>query len=372
MYNHEATVRLLLAHPAVDAERAVQSAGVTPLLIACMNRSTAAALALLEAKADPNARDNNGDSPLAAAHRADNAQLEAALVVKGADVTAIHPPLLAKCMLGDARAAAALLAADPAAADGDSGLPAAVAACLRGDAAALAAPLPLRFEARDDGLPPAFFFAVELGDKAVVAAVLEGAEGLTPEGRELMCKHAETAATALDAAAPEYVPGARYFAVLLALVGEGLVDVKKSDPVKELAAAYLGSLGAAAFFDRAPRAFGQLKAAMEKRLDVIAEPLERTYEEEKLGERLSSLGEGKQGAAVRLDDDLLLPMPKFIMGRPPTDKAYEPYMLRYIVMASLACDGAPRPPPPSPPAPAPPPSPSRVRRPVRAQAAQGH
>ena len=171
-----------------------------------------------------------------------------------------------------------------------------------------------------------------------------------------MCEHAATAAAAFDAAAPEYVPGARYFAVLLALVGEGLVDVKKSDPVKELAAAYLGSLGAAAFFDRAPRAFGQLKAAMEKRLAVIAEPLERTYEEEKLGERLSSLGEGKQGAAVRLDDANLLPMPKLINGAPPTDKSYEKYMLRYIVMASLACDGAPRPPLPLPARP-PPPSP---------------
>ena len=99
MVNKEAIVRLLLAHPAVDAERAHPS-GATPLLIASMNRSTAAALALLEAKADPNARDNYGDSPLVVARRGDNAQLLAALVAAGADVAALYPPLVAKCMLG--------------------------------------------------------------------------------------------------------------------------------------------------------------------------------------------------------------------------------------------------------------------------------
>jgi len=99
MSNHEAIVRLLLAHPAVDTERATQR-GATPLLIACLTRSTAAALALLEAKADPNASDNYGDSPLVIARRGDNAQLLAALVAAGADVTALYPPLVAKCMLG--------------------------------------------------------------------------------------------------------------------------------------------------------------------------------------------------------------------------------------------------------------------------------
>ena len=78
-------------------------------LIACVTRSTAAALALLEAKADPNARDNNGDSPLVVARRGDNAQLLAALVAAGADVAALYPPLVAKCMLGDAHAARSLL-----------------------------------------------------------------------------------------------------------------------------------------------------------------------------------------------------------------------------------------------------------------------
>ena len=108
MHNQEATVRLLLAHPAVDAERANQN-GRTPLLAACMTRNTAATLALLEAKADPNARASNGDSPLVVARRGDNAQLLAALVAAGAVVTALYPPFVAKCMLGDAHAARSLL-----------------------------------------------------------------------------------------------------------------------------------------------------------------------------------------------------------------------------------------------------------------------
>ena len=80
-----------------------------PLLAACDTRSTAAALALLEARADPNARDTNGNSPLVIARRGDNAQLLAALVAAGADVAALYPPLVAKCMLGDAHAARSLL-----------------------------------------------------------------------------------------------------------------------------------------------------------------------------------------------------------------------------------------------------------------------
>ena len=314
-FNREATVRLLLAHPAVDAERANQD-GATPLLVACTARSTAAALALLEAKADPNARDSNGDSPLVIARRGDNAQLLAALVAAGADVTALYPPLVAKCMLGDAHAARTLLlesasaarafqvlgideglarrfrrfdadrsgdidaaelqqvlerqgveadaaqaqqvlakfdrdgtgkldlhafwrfvqapgwaqsspalrleallseapAPEPPGAAGDgeeAGLPAHVKgllACLRGDAAALAAlDGSDACEAGADGLPPAFCFAVELGDAAVVKAALAGTKGLEEPQRAVLCAQAARAAGAHDVAASGYVPGA--------------------------------------------------------------------------------------------------------------------------------------------------------------------
>ena len=213
--NQEAVVRLLLAHPAVDAERAHQN-GTTPLLIACETRSTAAALALLDGKADPNARNNNGDSPLVVARRGDNAQLLAALVAAGADVTALYAPLVAKCMLGDAHAARTLLLEAPtpeppgAARDGEEGgLPPLVVACLRGDAAALAAlDGSDACEARADGLPPAFCFAVELGDAAVVKAALAGAEGLNEPQRAVLCAQAALAARTHDAAASGYVPGA--------------------------------------------------------------------------------------------------------------------------------------------------------------------
>ena len=315
MANQEAVVRLLVAHPAVDAERA-DTDGTTPLLAACETRSTAAALALLDAKADPNARNNSGDSPLVIARRGDNAQLLAALVAAGADVTALYAPLVAKCMLGDAHAARTLLlesasparafqmldidegiarnyrlfdtdrsgdidaeelqqvlgrkgmevdsaqaqqvlanfdrdgtgkldlhafcqftqapgwaqsspalrleallseapAPEPPGAAGDgeeASLPAQIKillACLRGDAAALAAlDCSDACEARADGLPPAFCFAAELGDAAVVAAALVGAKGLDEPQRAVLCAQAALAASTHDAAASGYVPGA--------------------------------------------------------------------------------------------------------------------------------------------------------------------
>ena len=86
----------------------------------------------------------------------------------------------------------------------------------------------------------------------------------------------------------------------------------KCAAVKALFLGYLGSVAAAAHMAAAPRAFAELKEAMEARLEVIAAPLERLYEEERLGARLGALGEATLGAKVALDDDGLLPMPKNI------------------------------------------------------------
>ena len=112
----------------------------------------------------------------------------------------------------------------------------------------------------------------------------------------------------------------------------------KCAAVKALFLGYLGSVAAAAHMAAAPRAFAELKKAMEARLEVIAAPLERLYEEERLGARLGALGEATLGAKVALDDDGLLPMPKRIMGAPPSDTMYETFLLRLIVMASVALD----------------------------------
>ena len=113
----------------------------------------------------------------------------------------------------------------------------------------------------------------------------------------------------------------------------------KCAAVKALFLGYLGSVAAAAHMAAAPRAFAELKKAMEARLEVIAAPLERLYEEERLGARLAALGEATLGAKVALDDDGLLPMPKYIHGgNPPSSTSYEPYLLRLIVMASVALD----------------------------------
>ena len=107
---------------------------------------------------------------------------------------------------------------------------------------------------------------------------------------------------------------------------------------KTLFLGYLGSVAAAAHLAAAPRAFAELKAAMEARLEVIAAPLERLYKEERLGALLGALGEATLGAKVALDDDGLLPMPKYISGSPPSDTSYETFLLRLIVMASVALD----------------------------------
>ena len=132
--------------------------------------------------------------------------------------------------------------------------------------------------------------------------------------------------------------GARYHATLLALAGEGLIDVAKCAAVKTLFLGYLGSVAAAAHLAAAPRAFDELKAAMVARLEVIASPLERLYEEERLGALLGALGEATHGAKVVLDDDGLLPLPKYIHSFPPSSTSYETYLLRLIVMASVALD----------------------------------
>ena len=75
---------------------------------------------------------------------------------------------------------------------------------------------------------------------------------------------------------------------------------------------------------------------MGSRLEVIAAPLEQLYAEEQLAERLGALGEATHKAKVALDDDGLLPLPKFVHGCEPSQAAYETYLLRLIVMASLA------------------------------------
>ena len=112
----------------------------------------------------------------------------------------------------------------------------------------------------------------------------------------------------------------------------------KCAAVKTLFLGYLGSVAATAHMAAAPRAFAELKKAMEARLEVIAAPLERLYEEQGLGARLGALGEATLGAKVALDDDGLLPMPKRIWGNAPSSSGYETYLLRLIVMASAALD----------------------------------
>ena len=362
-FGNDEVVRLLLAHPAAEVDQPSLK-GATPLLVACLANSTAAALALLGATADPNrewALESGVYTPLTIAHQADNTELLAALVAAGADVTVLYAPLVAECMLGHAHAARRLLletrqAASPTSSAEADDLPPLILACLRGDAAAL-----LKNDGSDDaceayasGLPPAFYFAAELGDTTVVAAALTGAQSLNEQQIDVLCAQVSLAAKKYDADAGNYVPGAcpllptatsasmpttrhfassrpptpfagtRYQATLLALAREGLIDVAMCGAVKSLFAGYLGSVASAAHLTDVPSAFDELKGVMESRLKVIAVPLEDLYAEERLAERLGALGEATHGAKVTLEDDGLLPLPKFVHGCPNPNPKLNP------------------------------------------------
>ena len=215
-FGHDVVVQLLLAHSAVKVDQASLK-GTTPLLVACLANSTAAALALLGAGADPNRRwaTTSGDTPLVLAHRADNTELLAALVATGAKVKVLYAPLVAKCMLGDAHAARRLLLEaptpePPGATSGAkaNGPPPLVLACLRGDVTFLKNDWSDACEAHADGLPPAFYFAAELGDTAVAAAALTGAQSLDERQIAELCAQVSLAAKTYDADASNYVPGA--------------------------------------------------------------------------------------------------------------------------------------------------------------------
>ena len=103
----------------------------------------------------------------------------------------------------------------PQEADDDRDVPPTIAACLLSDAHALFE-LDRRSacEARSDGLPPALFFAVELGSADVIHALLSGADGLNVAQREQVCAAASDAVTPHDDSADDNVPGARYHALL--------------------------------------------------------------------------------------------------------------------------------------------------------------
>ena len=98
----------------------------------------------------------------------------------------------------------------------------------------------------------------------------------------MLCDQVALAAKEYDAAAHNYVPGARYHATLLALAKEGYIDVAMCAAVKSLFVGYLSSVASAAHLAAAPSAFDELKQVMESRLEVIAAPLERLYAEERL------------------------------------------------------------------------------------------
>ena len=118
----------------------------------------------------------------------------------------------------------------------------------------------------------------------------------------------------------------------------GLIDENSCSAAKKLVLAYLGSIAASAHMAKVADAFETLKAGCTRRLERIAAPLEAMCEKEELCRSLGGIGDAVGSPAVALDHEGLLPMPKYINGAPPSYTSYETYLLRLIVMASLALD----------------------------------
>ena len=370
-YNHPDLIRILAASGAqVDFRTAPESG--TPLHYAACLRFNEAACALLEAGADPNvvwtikkkgwttsyySEGTLGvdDTPIRIAYRTDNPELCAALVEHGADAAGIFGRLGALCMTGRAHAAQALLRSDRTCAEEQSAegivVSPAVRMCLEhttcpsGSKALSKLHYPSLCDtflvASDEGMPPPLFFAVELGHHKMLRRVLSDMIHDATHQKAIL-EAASRALTEHDATADCYVPGARYHGMLLGLLDAGLVDLHKCDAIKRLLAAYLGSIGCTAYLSRQPGAFAALKCVCEARLSAIAGPLERLYEEERLGDRLHRLGEAVLGCTVALDDPGLLPMPAWIGGYQYkgelTSTAYEDYLIHLIWLVSLALD----------------------------------
>ena len=335
----------LLAATDIDVNQADAIAGYTPLIAASSYRATAAALALL---ADPrtavDARANDGKAAISHAVATDNAQLAAALIARGADVSPAFPnPLLAACAVGDAREARELLLQTQQA-DGADALPPLARACLVGTPAQVAA-LDLSAACDADGhVPPPLALAVEVsgarGDEggAVVRALVDGMGGVDNQQQRDALLAAAASAAATPASAPA---GSAYAAFVLALVDAGLLDAPglACKAAKALVLAYLGSIAASAHMAAVEGAFDALKKACVERLEHIAAPLEEVCTTQDLCALLGSVGAAVGSPPVALDHPRLLPMPKYIWGCPrDTDRDYEPYLIEYIHMASLALD----------------------------------
>ena len=112
----------------------------------------------------------------------------------------------------------------------------------------------------------------------------------------------------------------------------GLIDENSCSAAKKLVLAYLGSIAASAHMAKVADAFETLKAGCTRRLERIAAPLEAMCEKEELCRRLGGIGDAVGSPAVALDHEGLLPMPKYIVGCPPTDASYEPWLIELIYM----------------------------------------
>mmetsp|Transcript_27652 Transcript_27652/g.82507 ORF Transcript_27652/g.82507 Transcript_27652/m.82507 type:complete len:851 (+) Transcript_27652:71-2623(+) len=384
---HTDVVQRLLAAPGVDVETADLKYRFTPLIIAACKGRHAAAAALLQASADASARTPDSYSALVIAVDRHDPILHAALLMHGADASAVHSPLLRACVTGAAMAARGALERcrwEGRPPSEDAQLSPLHVACLLGDTAGVEACLKaaaahgpassLRAASVPDasGLG-ALYYAVELGELQAARLVLKAlgvgdavvarASAAIPEGAPLLSVSSKplarpnvAAGTSGDlvgvgserpgtaparASAPAETDGSAFFRAVVMPFVEDRIYVTCGG-AKELLLAYLGSVAAARFFMREASAFRSLHALSVRGLRAIEERLEGVFQREGLGEAFGRLGSEvpARPEGGRQDSEGLLPTFPVIHGYGPTATFYEDDYIDALQMLSLALDKA--------------------------------
>jgi len=370
---HTDVVLLLLAAPGIDVDKPDLTNRFTPLIIAAYKGRHAAAMALLEAKADVDARTPKQYSALLIAVDRHDPVLHAALLMHGADASAVHSALFRACLMGTAVAARASLERCRARGrppDEDARLPPLHVACMLGDEAGVEAALQDAAARGVNGKAAAacavdasglgaLYYAVELGEEQAARLVLT-ALGAPASHMAKASRAAEDSAlrttrsssgSGSTSGRPGTAParqtrhlqkdGSIFFRTVVLPFFEDRIYVV-CDGAKELLLAYLGSVAAARFFMRDEEAFRTLHALSVRGLRVIEDRLEGVFLREGLGDALGMLGEGvpRRPGGSRQDNEDLLPTFPEIHGYGPTATFYEDDYIDALQMLSCALDTA--------------------------------
>lgn len=374
-------VQKLLGICGVDVNKADTTNGFSPLLIAACKGRHAAFLSLLEAAADINTHTPKGYSALIIAIDRHDPVLHAALLMHGADASAVHSALFRACLMGTALGAReALECCRTWGVDENARLSQLHIACILGDEAgvrlavdkaALGEEAVCRVAGASDasGLG-ALYYAAELRNtqlawliveamgvpaqamvKAVGAMSAQELRGEPRPGdpRSLSSSPGRLRSRPLSGSLsprsllrePVGRDGSVFFRAFVVPFIEDRVYVH-CEAAKQLLVAYLGSVAAARFFARDPNAFCTLHALSVSGLRTIQQKLEYIYWHEGLAKALGSIGNDapERDGGGRQDDEDLLPTFPEIYGYGPTATFYEDDYIDALQMLSCALDKA--------------------------------